>query len=88
MAVRNPLASDTVAVRLRNATALGSAALALAAASVADTASAGYIFGRGFDRGFYSYRAPQPNQSLPGATSRAPNRDMRGGPWSECGAKY
>ena len=55
---------------------------ALAGASAFDGASAGYLdnrFGyRSFDGGFYSYRAPQPNQSLRGAAPRPSNRDMRG----------
>jgi hypothetical protein len=40
------------------------------------------FFGGGY-RGLtvvYSYRAPQPSQSLPGAASRSSNRDMRGPP--------
>jgi hypothetical protein len=64
--------------------AQGSAVVALAATSLADTASAAnpgfgvrptYYYGGGF-----LYRAPQPNQSLPGATSRPSNRDMGGAP--------
>jgi hypothetical protein len=61
--------------------ARGSAVVALAAASVADTASAQKLRGGGgylgFIDGFHLYRAPQPNQSLPGATSRSPSRDLR-----------
>ena len=64
--------------------ALGSAVVALAAASVADTASAadfGYFRAPGvkYDDA-YAYRAPQPNQSQPGAAPRPSNHDMRGSP--------
>jgi hypothetical protein len=72
-------------MKLRKTTiALASAAVALAAASLADTASAsnrgfgggtGYFYGGGF-----LYRAPQPNQSLPGAAPRPTNRDKRMAP--------
>ena len=67
--------------------------IALAGASVADTASASRgIHSSGplyFPGGDYFYgniegsslnRAPQPDQSPPGATSRPSNRDMRGAP--------
>jgi hypothetical protein len=62
--------------------ALGSAVVAIAAASIADTASAQTFRGGGnyygyFD-GFDLYRAPQPNQTKPGAATRPTNRDMRG----------
>jgi hypothetical protein len=53
--------------------ALGTAIAALGT-SAFDGAAAGYFFGggyRGYIEGFgYVNRAPQPNQSLPGATSR------------------
>jgi hypothetical protein len=72
-------------MRLRNTSiALGTAIAALAAVTAADSAAAatpgyrgviGYIDGGGF-----LYRAPQPSQSLPGATSRPSSRDMRGAP--------
>jgi hypothetical protein len=66
------------------ATNLGTATVALAAASIADTASAlNPLFGGGaayFDGGGFLYRAPQPNQSPPDATSRPSNRDMRRAP--------
>jgi hypothetical protein len=61
--------------------ALATIIAALAGASAFDGASAGYLDGRYryfvFDDGFYSYRAPQPNQSPPGAAPRPTNRDMR-----------
>jgi hypothetical protein len=59
-------------MRLRKTSiSLGSAAVALATASLADTASAA-DFGNYRRRGgryddAYAYRIPQPNQSLPGA---------------------
>ena len=58
---------------------------ALAGASAFDGASAGYDldnrFGyRSFDGGFYSYRAPEPNQRLRGAAPRPSNSDMRAAP--------
>ena len=57
---------------------------ALAGASAFDGASAGYLdnrFGyRSFDGGFYSYRAPEPNQRLRGAAPRPSNPDMRAAP--------
>ena len=68
----------------KSSIALGSAVVTLAAASLADTASAvtrgfsggpTYYYGGGF-----LYRAPQPNQNLPGSTSRPSNRDMRAAP--------
>ena len=62
--------------------ALGSAVLALAAASLTDTASAANPrFGGGsiyYPGGGFLYRAPQPNQSSLGASSRPPSSDMRG----------
>ena len=68
----------------RASLALATIIAALAGTSVFDGASAGLSDGRygyfGFAGGSYSYRAPQPNQSLPDATSRPSNRDMRGLP--------
>ena len=84
-------------MRLRKTSiALGSAVVALAAASLADTASAsnrgfggctGHFYGGGF-----LYRAPQPNHSHPGAAPRPSNRDMRvspsmGGRSMRCGGR-
>ena len=64
--------------------ALATIIAALAGASVFDSASAGFLDSRygyfGFDGGFYSYRAPQPNQNLRGATPRPSNPDMRVAP--------
>jgi hypothetical protein len=71
-------------MRLRKSSlALATVIAAVAGASAADSASAQYF------RGFYPravpfyyapLRAPQPGQTLPGATSRPSNRDMRGAP--------
>ncbi|MFZ0854615.1 MAG: hypothetical protein WAO08_36125 [Hyphomicrobiaceae bacterium] len=64
--------------------ALGSAVVALAATSLADTASAvNFGYSRGpayFDGGGFLYRAPQQNQNLPGAAPRPSKRDMRMAP--------
>ncbi|MFZ0854616.1 MAG: hypothetical protein WAO08_36130 [Hyphomicrobiaceae bacterium] len=65
--------------------ALGLAVVALATASLADTSSARGFRGGGnyygyFD-GFDLYRAPQPSQTLTGATSQSPSRDTRGMPY-------
>ena len=72
-------------MRLRKPSlALATIIAALAGASAFDGASAGFGDGRYryyvFDGGFYSYRAPQPNQSRPSAAPRPSNRDMRGSP--------
>jgi hypothetical protein len=72
-------------MKLRKASvALTTTLAALAGISAFDGVSAGFLDGRygyfAFDGGFYSYRAPQPNQNLPGATSRPSNRGMRGMP--------
>jgi hypothetical protein len=64
----------------------GATILALVGASAMDTASAGFVYdGYVFDRGgFSSYaqtlRAPQPSQSLSGATSRPSGNRMRAVP--------
>ena len=61
---------------------LGASIMALATFA-ANGASAGYFFYggyRSFDGNFYPYRAPQPNQGLPKARSRATNRDVRMAP--------
>ena len=55
---------------------LGSVAVALATASLTDTALAG-SGGTYFDSGGFLYRAPQP---MPGAAPRPFDRDMRGAP--------
>lgn len=73
-------------MRLRKPSlALGTAIAALAGASAFDGASAGFFdrsYGySGFDGGLYSYRAPQTNQTKPGAASRPSNPDMRGMPY-------
>jgi hypothetical protein len=64
--------------------AFATAIAGLAAASAFDRASAvnpGYSGGPAyFDGGGFLYRAPQPNQNLPGATSRPSSRDMRRAP--------
>ena len=64
--------------------ALATIIAGLAGASVFDSASAGLLDRRygyfGFDGGFYSYRAPQPNQNLRGAEPRPSNPDARGTP--------
>jgi hypothetical protein len=64
--------------------ALGTAMATLAAVSVADSALAANPVFRGiptyYTGGGFLYRAPQPNQSAPGATSRPPSSDMRGAP--------
>ena len=64
--------------------ALATFIAALVGLSIADTASAsdfGYYQTPGgrYDDA-YAYRAPQPNQSLPGAAPRPSNRDTRGAP--------
>jgi len=70
----------------KSSLALGAIIAALAAASTVDSASAGFIYdGYYGSRGGFSYyslyRAPQPSQSLPGATSQPSNSDLRGMPY-------
>jgi hypothetical protein len=71
-------------MRLRKPSlALATAVVALAAVGAVDNASAGFRRDelRGILLGETTLRAPQPNQNLPGATSRPSNRDMRGMPY-------
>jgi hypothetical protein len=64
--------------------ALATLVAAVAGASASDGASAGYFFGggyRGYIEVFDLYRAPQPSQTLTGATSRSSSRDTRRTPY-------
>jgi hypothetical protein len=67
--------------------AIAAIATTLAAATISDRAAASIVFDYNNPRigpssGFYLglNRAPQPGRSLPGATSRPSNLDMRGVP--------
>jgi hypothetical protein len=71
----------------RTSLTMAAIATTLAAATISDPAAAAIVFDAGYrftgpSSGFYwgLNRAPQPSRSLPGATSRPSNLNMRGVP--------